>query len=307
MNLYAGIAIAVAGVLLAVFGVLGIVPGSAQPGVFGILTGLLIVGLSFISRPDKNGEERVPTASTLIDVFFSPAAAFRSLRTHPRWLVAVLIMVGMSVAYTNLFMYRLTPERVTNFTVDKTLEMSFLTDEARAQIESGRSKAIEDAKSPVTRAGQAVSSFAGHLYGYAFLAAIFFLFALALGGQMNYWQAFSVAVYGAFPVAVIRFVLNSVILFVKDPNEIHPITGQTSLIQDNLGFLLNPADSPVLYVLLSTIGLLGLYWVWLNAVGMANAGEKVSSSTGWTASVSVYALMVLLAVVSAWMFPGFIS
>ncbi len=307
MNLIAGIILAVAGVLIAALGISGIFPGLTQPGIVGLLAGGLVIGLSFVRRPDPKDSERMSTGATLANAVFSPAEVFQNLRRHPRWLVALIIMVAMSVAYTNLFMYRLTPERVTNFTVDKTLEMSFLNEDARTQIESGRAKAIEEAKNPVTRAGQVISSFSLNLFGYAFLAAIFFLFALALGGQMNYWQAFSVAVYAAFPIAVIRFVLNSVILFIKDPTEIHPITGQTSLIQDNLSFLVTPSESPVLYVTLGSISLLGLYWVWLNAIGMANAGEKVSSSTGWTASIAVYLMMVLLGVVSAWLFPGFIS
>lgn len=44
--------------------------------------------------------------------------------------VALLIMTVLSAVYANLFLYRVTPERITNFTIDKTLEMSFLNDDA---------------------------------------------------------------------------------------------------------------------------------------------------------------------------------
>ncbi len=182
-----------------------------------------------------------------------------------------------------------------------------MNDQARAQIEAGRKDAIADAKNPVIRAAQAVSGFVGFLFWFAFLALIFFLFALAMGGTLNYWQAFSVAVYASFPVAVLRYALSSVILFLKDPVDIHPILGQGQLVQDNFSFLFDPATSPVLFSVAAAMGLLTFYWVWLNAVGLKNAGEKVSGSTAWTASLTVFFMIVALSAAMAFMFPGFIA
>jgi len=307
MNRLAGIIVAVLGLVIAVLSIMNVIPGLTQPGVVMILLGGLIIGLSFINKPDPEDVPRESTPSTLANIFFAPTQVFQNLRRHPRWLAAVLIMAALSAIFSNLFMYRLTPERVANYAIDKTLEMPILNDEARKQIEAGRQKAIDDAKSPVTRSGQAVSTFAGLVFWYAFLGLVFFLFAIALGGKINYWQAFSAAVYASFPVAVIRFVLSTIILFLKDPIEIHPILGQTSLVQDNLGFLVNSADSPVLYTLLSSLGLLWFYWVWLNATGLKNAGERVSGSTAWTAAITVFVVLILLGVVMALLFPSFIS
>lgn len=307
MNRLAGIIVAVVGLVMAVLGVLKVVPGMTQPGVFMILLGGLIIGLSFIEKPDTEGAQRMPTAASLLNIFVSPSEVFQNLRRHPRWLVAVLVMSILSTAFANLFLYRLTPERVTNFAIDKTLEMSFLNDEARAQIESGRADAIAENKNPVAKVGQAASSFAGSVFWFAFLGAVFFLFALAMGGKMNYWQAFSAAVYASFPIAVIRFILGTVVLFIKDPAEIHPITGQTSLVQDNLSFLVSGAEHPVIYTLLGAFSLLWFYWVWLNATGIKDAGEKVTPSIGWTASLTVFFVLVALGALLALVFPSFIS
>lgn len=307
MNRVAGIVVAVIGLLLAVLSILKVVPGLTQTGVLLIILGGLIIGLSFVDKPDTEGEPRESTPSTLVNIFFSPAEVFRNLHRHPRWLAAVVIMSLLSAIYSNLFFYRLTPERVANYAIDKTLEMSILNDQARQQIEASRPTAIADAKNPVTRAGQAVSSFAGSVMWFAFLGLIFFLFALAMGGRMNYWQAFSAAVYATFPVAVIRFILNSIILFIKDPNEIHPILGQSSLIQDNLSFLVTPAENPVIYTLLASFSLLWLYWIWLNATGLKNTGERVTPSIAWTATLTVYFIFVAFGVVLALLFPSFIS
>ncbi|HEY8561548.1 MAG TPA: YIP1 family protein [Pyrinomonadaceae bacterium] len=311
MNRLAGIVIAIIGLLVALLSVLKVVPGTTSTGVFMVLLGALMIGLSFVPKPEGDGDGggEMSTPSTLVNIFFSPTEVFRNLRWHPRWLVALLIMSVLSAIYLNAFMYRLTPERVTNYTIDKTLEMPMLAnnEQARQQIEASRAQAIADNKNPVLKLGQSVNSFIGQVFLYAFFALIFFLFALAMGGRLNYWQAFSAAVYAAFPVAVIRFALNMLLLFVKDPIDIHPVLGQGSLIQDNLNFLANPSESPVLYTLLSMFSLLAFYWLWLSANGLKNTGEKVSSTIAWTATLTVFMLGVLLSVVMSFMFSGFMK
>jgi hypothetical protein len=307
MNRLAGIVVAVIGLVVAVLGISKVVPGITGSGVITVLLGGLIIGLSFVKGPDPEDTERMPTPATLGNIFVSPAEVFQNFRRHPRWLVAVLVMSVLSATYSNLFMYRLTPERVANFAIDKTLELSFMNDQAKAKVEEGRPQAIADAKNPVIRTGQAVSGFAATVFGMAFLALVFFLFALAMGGKMNYWQAFAAAVYASFPVGVITFILNTIVLFLKDPNDIHPITGQRSLIQDNLNFLFVPSEHPVLYSIAGVFSILMFYWIWLNATGIKNAGEKVTGTIAWTASLTIFVLILCLVTVSALLFPGFIS
>jgi hypothetical protein len=309
MNRIAGIIVAVVGLLVLLLGVLNVVPGVTWTGVLLILLGALVFGLSFVPKPAGDDASEMSTPATLVNIFFSPTEVFQNLRRHPRWLVALLIMSILSGIYLNAFFYRLTPERITNHTIDKTLEMPMLAnnEQARQQVEAGRAKAIADNKNPVLKAAQSVNSFVGQVFLYAFLALVFFLFALAMGGQINYWQAFAAAVYAAFPIAVIRFVLNMVLLFVKDPVDIHPLIGQGSLIQDNLNFLATPSESPVLYTLLSMFSLLAFYWIWLNATGLKNTGERVSPTIAWAATLTIFFLGVLISVVFSFMFSGFLK
>ncbi|HLM03076.1 MAG TPA: hypothetical protein VK400_18640, partial [Pyrinomonadaceae bacterium] len=219
----------------------------------------------------------------------------------------VLIMSAFSVIYTNAFFHRLTPERVVNYGIDKAKEMPFLDEKMRAEIEKSRAASIEENKNPVRRAGQAFSDFMGKVFWMAVLAAIFFVFTLAMGGAMNFWQAFSAVVYASFPVLIIRSVLNLIILFLKDPVDIHPIIGQGSLVQDNLSFLVNSAESPVLFTLLSAFSLLAFYWLWLNATGLKNAGEKVSPAIAWTSTLTIWLVQIALSVLAALFLPNFLS
>lgn len=307
MNRLAGIIVAVAGLVVAVLGIAKILPGLTQAGLVLLLFGLAIVGLSFVRKPDSEGAERMSTPATLLNIFVSPAETFQNLRRHPRWLVAALIVSILSVTFTNLFIYRLTPERVTNYAIDKTLEMPIMNEEARRQIEAGRQDAIEQNKNPVLKAGQAATAFAGSVLKYSFFSAVLMLLVLMMGGRINFWQAFSVAVYAAFPTVVLWFILSTVVLFVKDPVEIHPILGQAYLVQDNLSFLFKPSEHPALYSLMNYLSLLWFYWIWLLATGLKNAGEKVSGGVAWTAPLVLYGLLMLAGVISSYLFSGFMS
>ena len=309
MNRFAGIIVAVIGLLLTALSIAKVTAGLTTTGIALLLLGLLMIGLSFVPQPAADDTSKMSTPSTLLNMFFAPSEVFQNLRRHPRWLAAILVMSILSAVFLNLFMYRLTPDRVANYAIDKTLEISFIAsnEEAKKGVEAGRAKALEDNKNPVLRAGQAVNGFVGQVFLYAFLGAIFFVFALVLGGQINYWQAFSASVYAAFPIAVIKFVLNTIILFIKDPTDIHPILGQSSLIQDSLSFLVNPADNPVIFVLLGAFSLFSFYWIWLNATGLKNAGERITASTSWTITISLFVIMLLLGMIVTYIFPSFIS
>jgi hypothetical protein len=307
MNRLAGIITAAVGFLVALLGILKVVPGGTQAGIVVLLCGGLIIGLSFIDKPSSEGVERMSTGATILNIFIAPGEVFRNLRYHPRWLAALLIMSVLASVYAGLFTMRMTPERITNYAIDKTLEMPMLNDDARREIEKGRVQAIADAKDPVARVAQAVSGFAGYVFLYAFAALIFFVFILVMGGRINYWQAFSAAVYAALPVSVIQTLLSTLVLFIKDPDEIHPLMGQRTLVQDNLGFLVTPSENPVLFTLLGSIGILAFYWIWLLATGLKNTGERVSNGAAWTASIGTYALLVMLGLAMAALFPSFIS
>ena len=113
--------------------------------------------------------------------------------------------------------------------------------------------------------------------------------------------------YSYLPVAVITYVVSLVILYVKNPDDIHPILGRQTLVQDNLGVLFAPADHPALFTLASAFGVLSFYGLWLRAKGLANAGQKVSSGAAWGVSITLWILGLILGMIFATLFSSFIS
>lgn len=313
MTRYIGIVAAVIGLILIVLGALKIVPYVVGTGVGLLLLGGLLFGISFIPKPayeDADGNFGEMSAfERLTKIFYAPAEVFQNLRRHPRWLVATIIVTIFSAGYTTAFQSRIGDDVIVNYSIDKTKEMGMIANnpEALKGIEEGRKDTLEQAKSPITKAASFISTFVFWTFLFAFIGLIGWLFALAMGGKMNYWQAFSATAYAFFPVVIIHRILSFILLYLKDPIEIHPILGQSALVQDNLSFLVSPAENPVLYVLLGAFSLLMFYWIFLLATGWKNAGERVTSTTGWSAAITLYIVYILFGVTMAFIFPSFMS
>ena len=287
-------------------GIANLIPGGVLTGAALAVLGILLFGLSFVRLPQVAPDAPAPLSSfeRIAGIFYEPSRVFLNLRAYPRWLVALLIIALVNVIYVTVFTQRLTSERIVNYVTEKMAETPFISPEA---VERAKEQQLEEAKSPVRRAGTALKSIVGAFFVMSFVAALYLLGVLAFGGRINFWQALAVAVHAALPVVVIQKALSLVILFVKSPEDIHPLLGQESLVQDNLGVLFSPKDHPVLFVAATAIGILSFYKLWLTATALRNGCQKVSSSVGWGVAVSVWVLALLLSMAIAAIFPSFIS
>ena len=297
----------VVGVLVLVTGIIKILPGGTWTGLAFAFWGILLFAFSFIALPQATGAAEPPLSALekLAGIFYEPGRVFRNLRTHPRWLAAFLVVAVVSVVYAAAFVQRLTPDRIVDYTMEK-LEQSPIKPPPEA-MEKAKADALLQAKQPVQRVQTAAKSFVGIFVLISFLAALYLLLVLVFGGRINFWQAFSATAYSMVPIVLVQKGLSLVILFIKSPDDIHPILGQETLVQDNLGVLFLPAEHPVFFVLASAIGVLSLYGLWLRASGLRHAGTKVSSSAGWGAAITLWILGLFLITVITAIFPSFIS
>jgi hypothetical protein len=293
------------GVLLAVVGFLMLGLGGIVAGAAVCFLGLVLFGLSFI--PPTAPPEGAPALSEgerLTGIFFEPSRVFQSLRARPHWVVPLVIIAVLSFAYTTAFTFRLTPERIVSFTMDKVAERGFIPAD---RVEEAKARQIEQAKSKPRIALGIFPTFVGAFLVMAILAALYLLGVLLFGGRIGFWQALSVATYAALPVAVISRILSLVLLYVKDPDDIHPILGQNGLVQDNLGVLVKAAEHPVIFTVLSAFGILSFYHLWLTATGLRNTGERVSSSSAWSVALIIWGLGLLLGAGFSALFGNFLS
>ncbi len=296
----------VLGLILIGAAIAKLLPGAATTGASFAFWGMLLFALSFIRLPvpDPN-EPPMSGVQKVLGVFYEPTRVFRNLRSHPYWLAAFLVIALVNLAYANAFFQRLTPERIVEYTMEK-LEQSPIKPPAEA-MEATKQDALQGATVPTRRILTAAQSFVGVFVMNCFVAGLCFVGVLAFGGKLNFWQAFAAVLYANLPVIVISKLLSLVILYVKDPGDIHPVLGQETLVTDNLGILFTPGERPALFVLGASIGVLSFYGLWLRAKALTNAGTKVSSSAGWSVAILLWILALILGMIFATLFSSFIS
>jgi len=240
------------------------------------------------------------TGATLTGIFFEPTSVFRNLRAHPQWMAAILLVGIVNGAYSVAINHRLTPERIINFTMDK-LEESPIKPPPEAMAKA-RTEGVEQAKAPTYQAGDFVKKVVSAFFGVAFVAALCLLGVLAFGGRMHFWQTYAAIAYVTFPFTMIQKAISFIILYLKSPDDIHPLLGQESLVYDNLGLLVAAKDHPVIFVMATSIGVLSFYRLWLTATGLREAGYKVSSTAAWGVTITLFVLFLLLGMAAAMLF-----
>ena len=287
---------------------MNLIPGGIGTGGLLALCGIIVFVFSFIPLPViTDSEGPLPFFSKLTGIFFEPSKVFRNLRAHPHWVGAWGVVVVLSVIYSFAFVQRITPERIVDHTTQKLAEMGPPFAPPPDRIEAMREAQLKQMKNPIERVGTVIKSAGGLFILGAFTAALCMLAGLAFGGRINYWQAVAVVFYYWLPVVAIQKILGLGILYLKAPEDLHPILNGETTLQDNLGILMSPAEHPVLFVLLSFIGLTWVYLLWLRAKGLHLGATRMGSSAAWGVSITLYVLLMIFVTIWTSLFSGFIS
>src|SRR5947207_10309660 len=216
----------VIGLLVCVGGIIKFVPGGIGTGVGLAFWGMLLFAFSFISlpSPEAGAEPQMSGLQKLAGIFYEPTRVFRNLRSHPRWLAAFLTIAIANAAYAAVFVQRLTPERISEFFNEKIEQSPIKPPPDRMAY--AKENNYQQLKQPIQRVQTAAKTFVGIFVFISFVAALCLLCVLSFGGTINFWQAFAAVAYAYVPVAVIGKLASIIILFIKYPDDIHPIIGQ---------------------------------------------------------------------------------
>ena len=298
----------VAGILVLVGGITKLIAGGVSTGGAMCFGGILLFLLTLIPLPVvREPGEPLSFVEKLSGIFFEPSRVFRDLRSYPHWLGAFAIIAVISLVYSFAFVQRITPERIVEHMVDKVAQMPAPFTPPPQALETMRTNQMSALKNPAERVGGMVKAIVGLFVLGALAAAICLVLTLVFGGRINFWQALAVIFWAWLPVVLIQKILGLVILYLKAPEDLHPIRNQDTTLQDNLSLLVSGTDHPVLFVLLSFIGLTWFYYLWLRAKGLHYGGTKVSSGAGWSVSIILYIMLMLFAVALTALFPSFVS
>lgn len=302
------IAVFVLGVIFAVGGFAKFLPGGIGTGLALCFLGIVWFVLTFIRRPPLAEAERpLSWFEKITGIFYEPTRVFRNLRVHPYWLGAMLTIWVLTQIYSTAFIQRITPERIVDHTVEKVSQLGPPFAPPPDALDKLRTDQMEALKNPVQRVGTALKSLVAIFVFGAIAAGVSLLLLLVFGGRANFWQVLAVTFYATVPIIAIQKLLGLVILYLKSPDDLHPILNAETTLQDNLGILLSPANHPILFVMASFIGITSFYGLWLRAKGLHYGSTKVSKGAGWGVAICWWLLLLLFATVLTALFPGFIS
>ena len=299
----------VLGLVFVVGSILKITQGAWSTGVSFCFLGVVIFVLSFIRLPvvpKKTEEQPLSLLQKVTGIFFEPTRVFRNLREYPLWIGAFVIMGVLSTAYAYAFVHRITPERIIEHSRRQFENLGTWAPPPEIR-EAQLAQELEVMKSPVRLGARTLNTFSFLFFLMAIGAGLSLLGMLAFGGRLNFWQALAVTVYSALPIVVIQKVLGLVILYLKDPEDLHPILNRDTTLQDNLAILISPANYPVLFVLASFIGLTSFYGLWLRAKGLHLGATRASSGAGWGVAITLWVLLLLFVVILTALFPASIQ
>ena len=300
------IAFFVIGLIFLVGTVVKLIPRGWGTAVGFCFLGLLLFGLSFIRLPSvPQKEEPLSLLQKVTGIFFEPTRVFRNLREHPRWMGAFIIIAVLSAIYSLAFIQRITPERLAEHTKTQMEAFGNLVPPEAREIQAA--EVLDANKNPVRRVASVLNVFIAFFLFLGIVAALSMLGVLVFGGRIHFWQALAVTFWVALPVTVITRVMGLIILYLKSPEDLHPVLNRDTTFQDNLSILFSPADHPVLFVMASFIGLTSFYGLWLRARGLHLGATKASSGAGWGVSITLWLLGLFLLTSVAFLAPSFFS
>ena len=239
-----------------------------------------------LENPEAAGET-MSTAATLTGVFFEPGRTFAALRARPRFLVAGLILLVLTIGVTALVYQRID---MGQYIRDKM---------ERSQRNASQTEQQKEMGVKIGKIVGAIGIPASVPLTIAAGAGLYMLGVMAFGGSISYKQSLAVWVYSSLPPAILGSVVAVLVLFLKASDTIDP----EHLLVTNPGAFMGPESSPVLVAVLSQFDLLRFAGLVLAAIGLRKVA-RISSGSAWGVVLGFYLIRAVLAIASAAIFGG---
>lgn len=243
--------------------------------------------------PAAGGAPAMSTPETLTSIFFEPGRTFEALRERPRFLVAALIIAGLTLLFTVLLFQKIDFEQFMRQQIEKGPRAEQMTPEQKEQAVAFQTGTVGKTLAygfPLL--GTAIYIAAG--------AAIYLLGAMLMGGALRYKQALAVWAYSSLPPTLLFTLVALVLLFIKPSDEVD-VTKPGGIVSANLGAVLGSNASPPLAAALGSLDLFAIYGLILAAIGMRKVG-RLSSGSAWAVVIGAWLLGVVVKVCWAALF-----
>jgi hypothetical protein len=231
-----------------------------------LAVGMVMFGWSFV-RVDE------------MRIIYEPGETFASLKERPKFLVAGLLLLFLTIAVTVALFQRVDMER-------------FIRD--RMEQSSSSQQQTEAQKEMAVQIGKIVAAVvipASVPFVVAGGAALYLLGVMAFGGTISYKKALAVWVFSSLPPALVATLIAVLVMFLKSPEELNP----EKLLVTNPGAFMDPEASPALTALLGQFDLLSFYGLFLASIGLRKVAN-LSSGSAWGVVLGYWFIGTILVV-----------
>ncbi|MBL8148697.1 MAG: YIP1 family protein [Blastocatellia bacterium] len=231
----------------------------------------------------------------LIGVVFSPGETFKDIAIKPNWVVPILLAIAILIAGNQLITRRLKidPEKIARQAITKQFEkqgksISDLSPEQKEALE-GQIKISVKIQSYIPLITVLTTPIS-----IAFLTFVFWLGSLLMGLEVNYKRLFSVTAY-SFSVVVVFLatVVNTVVAFIRDPEDIDILRG---IAVTNPGMLLPETSPSALIALLSRFDIFSIWFLILMIIAIPAISKKADTTKSTVLVMGLWTIWILISV-----------
>ena len=221
----------------------------------------------------------------ILNTFIAPSKTFTDLRRSAMWWAPFLLMVIVSIVFVSVAGQKVGFRKIT----ENQLQMQPKQADALEKMSPAQREQQMNIREKFTK-GIAYAFPVLQLIGLVIIAAILFgTFKIAGGADVTFAGSLAVVVYASLP-GLIRAILTIITLLVGASAD--SFTFQNPM-GSNIGYYLNPTDSPFLYSLGTSFDLFMLWTLALTAIGFTCI-SKVKKGTAFAVVYGWWLLVVLI-------------
>ena len=236
--------------------------------------------------PEPSSENAAPPlseAGRITGVLFDPKKAFADIAARPSWIIPVVLMIVVGLAFTYIFTTRIGWAHYFQQMAETNTRMQQLDAQARENAIQMQAKFA-----PI---GGYVFAVLGPPLMALIVGGVLVLMCKMGGAALKFKQTFAMGAWAMLP-RVISGILAIVVMFIKNPDDFN----LQNPLAFNLGAFMEPPPNSgkFIYSLATSIDLFTIWSILLLAVGISVAARKVPFSKALILVVTPWIILVLL-------------
>jgi hypothetical protein len=236
------------------------------------------------AAPTSAPKSSLSELGRLTNVFIEPRQTFQDLVERPRWIVPVVLMTVLALAFTIAMGSHVGWDRIVRQSMETSERTQNMTPEERAQA-----VAIGVKITGIVAYGAAVLAIPAILLISA--GVLLLVFKGLFSAKLQFKQVFAICAYASLP-GLINSLASLVVMLLKAPDDFDP---QRAAIF-NIGYYLDPSTAKWLMALASSIDVFTIWVILLMATGLCVASRKLSFAQSVAGVALPWVLVVMIKV-----------